>query len=235
MYQLIKRLFDIVSSGFAILVLLPFALPIMLLLFLTGEGKIFYRQERLGFKNKPFRILKFATMLENSPNMAGGEITLENDPRITPMGGILRKTKINELPQLWNVFRGEMSVVGPRPLMRVSYDLYTPQVQAIVYESRPGLTGIGSLIFRDEAALVEASGRDPREYYRNAIYPHKGKVEYWYFKHRSLWTDAKIIFLTAISIFAPSATFANKAFKDLPQFDPVGESPRLQEADEANL
>lgn len=231
MYPLIKRVFDITSSAAAILLLLPFLLPIMLLLCLTGEGKIFYRQERLGYKNQPFKILKFATMLEDSPNMAGGEITLEHDPRITPMGGFLRKTKINELPQLWNVLVGEMSIVGPRPLMQVSFEMYSPDVQKVVYESRPGLTGIGSLVFRDEAALVKASGVDPRQYYRNVIYPHKGKVEYWYYEHRSLWTDAKVIVLTAISILMPSAKVADSAFEELPQFDPVGSPSVLQQTD----
>ncbi|MGH1359573.1 MAG: sugar transferase [Burkholderiaceae bacterium] len=233
MYQAFKRLFDIVASGIAILLLLPFALPVMLLLRLTGEGKIFYRQERLGYKNQKFSILKFATMLEDSLNMPGGEITLDKDPRITPMGGILRKTKINELPQLWNVFVGDMSIVGPRPLMRVSFDMYSPEVQEIVYESRPGLTGIGSLVFRDEAGLVKASGEDPRAYYRNVIYPHKGALESWYFKNRSTWTDIKIIILTAVSILFPGSSFASSAFQGLPELDArLNESPTpVQEGD----
>src|SRR5690606_18591410 len=97
-----------------------------------------------------FNILKFATMLKNSPHMPGGEITLRNDPRLLPLGGFLRKTKINELPQLLNVLRGEMSLVGPRPLMEVSFEMYPAEFQEVVYESMPGLTGIGSLVFRDE-------------------------------------------------------------------------------------
>ncbi len=231
MYQAFKRLFDILSSGAAILLLLPMALPVMLLLRLTGEGKIFYRQERLGYKNQKFKILKFATMLEDSLNMPGGEITLDKDPRITPMGGILRKTKFNELPQLWNVFVGDMSVVGPRPLMQVSFDMYSPDVQKVVYESKVGLTGIGSLVFRDEAGLVRASGEDPRAYYRNVIYPHKGALERWYFEHRSAWTDTKIIALTAISIVFPGSNLACSAFRELPDFHLHEAQNPMQEGD----
>ena len=217
-YQRTKRLLDIAVSITAILVFLPFALPIMGLLRLTGEGKIFYAQERLGYKRKKFKILKFATMLEDSVNMPGGVITLTNDPRITPMGGFLRKTKINELPQLWNVLTGEMSIVGPRPLMQVSFDLYSPEVQAIVYESKPGLTGIGSLVFRDEAALAEASGMDPSVFYADVIYPHKGRLEQWYFENRSAGTDFKIIVLTFASLLWPARDYSGY-FDGLPLLD----------------
>ncbi len=219
MYAIAKRLFDIAVSASAILLLLPLLLPIVILLLLTGEGKVLYRQERLGYKNKPFKILKFATMLENSLNLPGGEITLKDDPRITPMGGFLRKSKINELPQLWNVLKGEMSIVGPRPLMPVSFMMYSPDVQLIVYESRPGLTGIGSLVFRDEVALVEASGKDPRTFYKNEIYPHKGALEQWYFENRSFLVDMKIITLTAICIIFPSIQIAESVFQGLPRFN----------------
>ncbi len=205
-----------VAAGTAILVLLPLALPIMLSLRLTGEGKVLFWQKRLGYRQSPFWMLKFATMLEDSPNMPGGILTLSNDPRITPMGGILRKSKINELPQLWNVLVGEMSIVGPRPLLKESFDLYSPEIQAVVYESRPGLTGVGSLVFRDEVALTEASREDPDRYYADVIYPYKGRLEYWYYENRSLWTDMKILLLTGLALFFPRVDFANKAFKDLP-------------------
>ena len=109
------RFFDILFSGIAILILLPFMIPIMIALKLTGEHDIFYLQERIGKNNKPFKVYKFATMLRNSPNMAGGLITKDKDPRILPMGNFLRKTKINELPQLLNIFLGQMSVIGYRP------------------------------------------------------------------------------------------------------------------------
>lgn len=216
MYLATKRLFDIVVSASAMALLLPFAIPLIIGLRLTGEGKIIYWQERLGYKQKRFHIAKFATMLQDSVNMPGGIITLTNDPRITPMGGFLRRTKINELPQLWNILVGQMSIVGPRPLMQVSFDMYTPPVQVVVYESRPGLTGIGSLVFRDEVALMEASGQDPDTFYAQVIYPHKGRLEQWYYENRSWGTDLKIIAFTAVSIVFPSWDAAASFFPDLP-------------------
>src|SRR5471032_1077079 len=100
---MLKRLFDILASGAALLVLSPLCIPIIVILRFTGEGEVFYRQTRIGRGGKPFSILKFATMRKNSAQMAGGDITIGNDPRILPVGGILRKTKINELPQLYNI------------------------------------------------------------------------------------------------------------------------------------
>ncbi|MDA8859511.1 sugar transferase, partial [Flavobacteriaceae bacterium] len=119
MYCVFKRIFDILSSGIAIIILIPLLIPVIIGLKLTGEGYIFYKQERIGYKNKPFLIWKFATMLKDSANMPGGIMTTKKDPRVTRMGGFLRKSKINELPQLFNIFFGHMSVVGPRPVMKV--------------------------------------------------------------------------------------------------------------------
>ena len=124
MYKLIKRIFDVLSSLIALIILSPLLLPIIILLRLTSEGEVFYFQERIGLHNKPFMIFKFATMLKNSSKMKGGYITVKNDPRLTFMGDFLRKSKINELPQLLNIFLGHMSVVGPRPVMRVSFESY---------------------------------------------------------------------------------------------------------------
>jgi len=160
MYKIIKRLGDFISSGIALIILSPFLIPIMIGLKLTGEGYIFYFQKRLGFKNIYFDIYKFATMLKNSPNLGTGSITLKNDPRITPMGGFLRKTKINELPQLINVFIGNMSIVGPRPLMQSDFDAYPKHVQKKVYNVKPGITGIGSLIFRDEECYFNENWKE---------------------------------------------------------------------------
>jgi len=222
MYLVAKRILDLILAGTATLILSPLLVPIAILLRFTGEGEVFYLQKRVGYKNKPFHIYKFATMLKNSPNMAGGEITLRNDPRLLPLGGFLRKTKINELPQLLNVLRGEMSLVGPRPLMQVSFDMYTLDVQTIVYESKPGLTGIGSLVFRDEERLVSEAtqaGDDPRRFYREVIYPYKGKLELWYYRNRGFRTDLKIIALTAWQIILPTSTIVRRMFKDLPSSD----------------
>jgi lipopolysaccharide/colanic/teichoic acid biosynthesis glycosyltransferase len=123
-------------------------------------------------------------------------------------------TKINELPQLINVFKGDMSIVGPRPLMDVSFKLYPEEVQKQIYNSKPGMTGIGSLIFRDEEKII-SDAEDPKAMYA-AIYPYKGALELWYQKNASLYTDFMIIFLTAWSILAPKNQLTHKIFKGLP-------------------
>ena len=220
MYYLIKRVFDILSSGISILILSPLIIPVIIGLKLTGEGYIFYKQERFGYKNKPFLIWKFATMLKDSASMPGGIMTTKNDPRITPMGGFLRKSKINELPQLFNIFFGSMSVVGPRPVMRVSFESYPNKVQKVIYNVRPGLTGIGSIIFRDEEELitnVKNNGGDTWSFYKDKIYPFKGELEIWYQNNISFFLDLKIIFITAWVIFNPNSKIYNKLFKDLPK------------------
>lgn len=214
MYKILKRFLDLLIASIALLLLSPILIPSIIILLLTGEHEVFYFQKRLGYKNKPFYIWKFATMLKNSPNIGTGEITLRNDPRVTSFGKILRMTKINELPQIINVFKGDMSLVGPRPLMEVSFKLYPEEVQQKIYNSRPGMTGIGSLIFRDEEKII-SDAADPREMYAK-IYPYKGALELWYQQHASLYTDFMIIFLTAWSIIFPSNKLVNKVFKDLP-------------------
>lgn len=150
MYKITKRIFDIVFASICLVILSPLFLVIIMILKFTGEHEIFFRQKRIGYMGEPFMILKFATMLKNSPTMGTKEITLRNDPRVTKVGRYLRITKLNELPQIINVILGDMSIVGPRPLMEISYKLYAPEVAKIIYSSRPGITGIGSIYFRDE-------------------------------------------------------------------------------------
>ena len=222
MYLIFKRFCDILFSSILLIILSPLLIPIMIGLKFTGEGYIFYKQERVGFKNKKFSILKFATMLKDSPNMAGGVITTKKDPRITPMGGFLRKSKINELPQLFNIFLGEMSFVGPRPVMSISFNAYPVDVQSVIYDVRPGLTGIGSIIFRDEEELITSvknNGDDTWVFYTDKIYPFKGKLEKWYQTNNNFITDIKIIFITAFVIFFPSSNIVYKTFKKLPKRD----------------
>ena len=220
MYKIIKRFFDFIFALVAILIISPLLIPIMIGLKLTGEGYIFYRQERVGYKNQLFSILKFATMLKDSPNMKGGAITMKRDPRITPMGHFLRKTKINELPQLFNVLNGEMSFVGPRPVMKKqSFDHYPADVQAVIYNVRPGITGIGSLIFRNEEELIteaKEAGLNPKEFYIHQIYPYKGQLEKWYQANQSFIIDLKILFLTGWYIIIPASQLAFKWFHGLP-------------------
>jgi len=220
MYNILKRSFDILTSGIAILILSPLLIPIIIGLKLTGEGYVFYKQERVGYENKPFLIWKFATMLKNSSKMPGGIMTTKKDPRITPMGGFLRKSKINELPQLFNIFFGNMSVVGPRPVMKVSFEAYPKEIQKVIYNVKPGLTGIGSIIFRDEEKLitdVKNNGVDLWEFYKGKIYPFKGKLEIWYQNNKSFSLDIKLVFITAWTVLNPSTQIVFRWFKDLPK------------------
>lgn len=219
MYLVIKRILDIICTGAGLIILTPFLAIVALLLSLTGERQVFYIQERIGRLNKPFGIIKFATMLKDSANIGSKTITTRNDPRITRVGKILRITKINELPQLINVLRGEMSLVGPRPLLPASFAKYKVEVQHVIAQQRPGITGIGSLVFRDEEKLVtqvKASGMDPLEYYKHHIYPYKGGLEVWYAHNISFVTDAKILLLTCWSIVFSKSEAVFKAFKSLP-------------------
>lgn len=214
MYKILKRLLDLLIAGIALILLSPVLIPVILILLVTGEKEVFYLQKRIGYKNEPFNIWKFATMLKNSPKIGTGEITLRNDPRVTKFGKWLRITKINELPQIINVLKGDMSIVGPRPLMPVSFRLYTIEVQEKIYDVKPGITGIGSLIFRDEERIVSGA-TDPKAMY-HTIFPYKAALEIWYQQHLSLYTDIIIIFLTGWSILFSDNRLVHKIFKDLP-------------------
>ena len=220
MYQFIKRVFDIIVSFIAILILLPLFIPIIILLRLTSEGEVFYFQKRIGMFNNPFMIFKFATMLKNSSKMKGGYITVKDDPRVTFMGNFLRISKINELPQLINIFLGHMSFVGPRPVMKESFDSYPRHIQKVIYNVKPGLTGIGSIIFRDEEEIItdfKNKGGDIWSFYKNQIYPFKGELEIWYQNNNSFLTDLKLIIMTAWVIIFPKSKIYYKYFKDLPK------------------
>ena len=217
MYIIFKRIMDVMFSILAIILLLPLFIPITLLLLLTAEGQVLYFQERLGYKNKPFQIWKFATMLKNSLQIGSGSITLKNDFRVTRVGKFLRKTKINELPQIVNILKGDISFVGPRPLILSSFEVYSESIQSKIYNVQPGLTGIGSIIFRDEESLLSAiKDEDPHVYYKRVIAPYKGDLELWYQKNRSLLTDFKILFITAWVVLFPSNLLVYKVFKDIP-------------------
>lgn len=209
------RFFDILFSGLAIIILLPFMIPIMIGLKLTGEHDIFYKQTRIGKGGKSFGVMKFATMLRNSPNMAGGVLTQKDDPRILPMGKFLRKTKINELPQLLNIFIGQMSVIGPRPQAKAHYDLYSDEVKAAIDTVAPGLSGLGSVAFRDEEDMLNAV-EDRDHFHDTVIAPYKGALEVWFVKHRTLGVYFKLIWLTVLAVIKPSSKAWRKSFKDLP-------------------
>ena len=213
----LKRLFDFILALIALIILSPFLIPICIILLLTGEHEVFYLQKRVGYKNSRFQIWKFATMMKNSSKMGTGSLTVRNDPRVLPIGKFLRKTKINELPQIVNVLIGNMSFVGPRPQMEVDFFKFPEHVQAVIYNSNPGITGIGSIVFRDEEKWISNAPGDKHEFYKNHIAPYKGELEIWYQKHLSFYTDFMLIFLTAWSIIAPESELVYRVFIDLPE------------------
>lgn len=217
MYLILKRIFDIILSSIAIILLSPIIILTIVILKLTGEGEIFYLQERVGYKTKSFMIYKFATMVKNSPNIGAGDVTLRNDPRVTKVGKFLRESKLNELPQLFNIFIGDISVIGPRPLMRVGFNRYSSNFQNSVYNVKPGLTGIGSIVFRDEERILTESELPPHKCYREIILPYKGELEMWYQTNCSLFLDLQLIFMTSWVILFPNSKLYEKWFKDLPK------------------
>ena len=214
MYLVLKRTLDIVLSLAALVVLSPFLLGIMLLLRFTGEGEVFFRQKRIGYQNRPFGLIKFVTMRRDSPK--SGTITVAGDPRILPVGRHLRKSKLNELPQLLNVLLGDMSIVGPRPLTDETFAYYPDDLRPLVYRCKPGLSGLGSLVFRDEEEILRNSGRDRITCYREDIAPLKGALEVWYHDHRSIGTDLKIILCTIIAVLIPRSGFYHRWFPGMP-------------------
>ena len=218
MYDFSKRLLDIVVSLLALIILSPLFLPVVIILRFSAEGYVFYFQERIGKDRVNFKIIKFATMLKDSPNLASGSITLAGDWRVTKPGKFLRKTKINELPQIINILKGDISLVGPRPLVTKTFTAYNEDVQSKIYNVKPGLTGIGSIIFRDEESIISAiTDEDPHEFYKRVIAPYKGELEMWYQSNNSFFLDLQLIFMTAWVIIVPTSKLYEKWFKDLPK------------------
>tara|TARA_B110000027_G_scaffold24527_1_gene26722 strand:- start:291 stop:956 length:666 start_codon:yes stop_codon:yes gene_type:complete len=218
MYNFFKRILDLVVSLIALIILLPIFIPIIIILRFSKEGEVFYFQERYGINNSKFQIWKFATMLKNSMNIGTGSITLQNDPRVTKIGSFLRKTKINELPQIINILKGDISLVGPRPLVTKTFKAYNDEVQSKIYNIKPGLTGIGSIIFRDEESIISTlNDEDPHRFYKRIIAPYKGELEMWYQNHNSFFLDLQLIFMTAWVILFPTSKLYEKWFKDLPK------------------
>lgn len=185
----------------------------MVLLRLTGEGEVFFRQARIGKDKVSFNLLKFATMLKNSELIGAGTVTIKDDYRVLPVGVILRKTKINELPQLFNIILGDMSIIGPRPLHSKQFSFYSEEDQLIISSVKPGLSGVGSIVFRDEEKILQSSN-NPDKTYRDKISPEKAKYEKWYVEQKSLLLYFKLIALTIIAVVF-SGFEMKKYFKDL--------------------
>ena len=219
------RILDILGAIFGLLALSPVLLPVMVVLKLTGEHDIFFRMKRVGRGGREFGMWKFATMLRNSPQMTGGTLTQKNDPRVLPFGRFLRKTKINELPQLINILTGEMSFVGPRPQVREHYGLYSDEVRKAIDGIRPGLTGIGSLVFRDEEDIlsdIETRGlsMSRNQFHDTVVTPYKGELERWYAGHRTLTTYVALILMTMWAVMCPRTKVYRRWFADLPAVPP---------------
>ena len=193
-----KRLFDIVSSGIGLLCLAPVFVVMAIWIKLDSRGPVFYRQTRVGRYGRDFRIFKFRSMRVGSDK--GRQITVgERDPRITRSGYFIRRYKIDELPQLINVFLGDMSVVGPRPEVRKYVDLYSEE-QRKVFQVRPGITDLASIKYRNENELLSQVD-DPDTYYIDVIMPDKFAINLEYIRHQSFMGDIKIIFNTLFKIF----------------------------------
>jgi lipopolysaccharide/colanic/teichoic acid biosynthesis glycosyltransferase len=194
-------------------------IPIMIGLKLTGEHYIFYGQTRVGRYDKDFKLLKFATMLKDSPNLPGGLYTSTNDSRMLPMGKFLRKTKINELPQLINILIGQMSIVGYRPTVREHYNAYPDYAKQKIYNSKPGLTGIGSIVFRNEEEILQRF-ENKKNFHQKIIIPYKSRLESWYVDNKNLSNYFKIIFITLLVVLRPNSDIWKKRFKGLPPIQP---------------
>mgnify|MGYP006091533281 CR=1 FL=1 len=209
------RVIDIVIASFLLVLLGPLLISCALILRFTGEREVLYLQPRIGKFGKPFMIVKFATMLKNSPNIASGNLTLRNDPRILPFGKILRASKFNELPQLLNIVNGDMSLVGPRPVTPDHFNGYSMHAQAKFSQVRPGLTGVGSIFFRSEEKFLEGVD-EPINFYANVIAPYKEALEMWYIDNSSFRLYIKIILVTARVVIFPGKFDFFKVFSSAP-------------------
>lgn len=212
-----KRVFDFTLSLFLIILLSPLLVPIGIILLCTGEHYIFFKHKRIGQGGQLFGLIKFSTMLVDSPNIGTGDFTLKNDPRVLPFGKYLRNTKINELPQLLNILKGDMSFVGPRPLAPKIFNNYKPEDQSWIIKMKPGLTGVGSIVFRNEEALSAQSKLSWEDCLRLEIMPYKARLEEWYNAHQNFLIDIMILFLTIWVVIFPASDLLFRLFKDLPE------------------
>lgn len=210
-----QRFFDIVLSVTALFILFPLFLFLMLLLRFTGEGEVFFLQERVGKDGKIFKIIKFATMIKESPSIGTGTITLKDDYRVLPVGKLLRKLKFNELPQIVNVLLGHMSIVGPRPQTRMCFEAFPQIAKDLIIKVRPGISGIGSLVFHDEEMIL-SNKTNPINFYNETIARYKGDLEIWYVLNNNMSIYFKIIGLTLWIVFFPTSNHVWKVFRYLP-------------------
>jgi len=210
------RFFDLLFSFFLLILLFPLLLLVCIWNVLTGEHEIFYKQIRIGKNGKQFEIIKFATMLKNSSELGTGGFTEFNDSRFLPLGSFMRKTKINELPQLLNILRGEMSLVGFRPLTKGSFNRVLDIGDKTTYSNMPGITSPASIFLRNEEQIL-MKVEDKQKYYDEHILPFKVSLDEWWAKNNSVFNYFAILFLTALSLFLPFHLLPIKILRNLPK------------------
>lgn len=210
-----KRLMDVLASLSALLLLSPILVIVSFGLLCTGENRVFFRQRRVGKGGGEFDLLKFTTMYDSVANRADGGMAVDSDPEVFPLGRLLRRTKLNELPQLWNVLRGDMSLVGPRPLTWKTLDKYDADLRTIILKQRPGLTGAASLVFRDEEEILARAGSRRAEVFNTELLPRKQRIEAWYAARANLRLDLELAFATAVAVLSSSNAVAQRMFPEL--------------------
>ena len=208
------RLFDILFALIAITLLLPLFMAVSLVLLIFDQHQVFFFQDRIGQYGKKISIIKFVTMKPGSELLSGH--TINNDPRVTRIGRFLRQTKINELTQLLNVLKGEMTLIGYRPLVEETFVHYAPEVKQALWFMKPGLSGIGSIIFRDEEKLI-SNQKGLNTFYIEVITRYKGDLELWHSKNLSIRNYFILIILTIYSVIKNDNRMLYKIFNDLPK------------------
>jgi len=207
----IKILIDLFLALILLIFLSPIFVVVIILLKFSGEGEIFFFQKRIGYKMKNIKIFKFATMLKNSPEIGDKLYTAENDKRILKIGKFLRQTKLNELPQIINILVGNMSIVGPRPLVEETFNFYSETGKQKITYVKPGITGLSSIFFSKEDKLLK-NVLDKKDFYKKEIAPIKEKLEIFYVDNISLFLDIKIIVCTFLKLIGFSNFILIKFF-----------------------
>jgi lipopolysaccharide/colanic/teichoic acid biosynthesis glycosyltransferase len=195
----VKRLFDVVASGIGLIAASPVLVPMIVLVWLQDRKSPFYVAARVGKNERPFRMVKLRSMVVNADS-SGVDSTSADDRRITPIGRVIRRMKLDELTQLWNVLLGDMSMVGPRPNVKRETDLYTP-LERTLLSVKPGITDFASIVFSDEGDILQGEV-DPDVAYNQLIRPGKSRLGLFYLEKRSAWIDLQLCCLTAVSIFS---------------------------------
>ena len=217
MYPFLKRGADIIFSILGILISAPLLLISIFLIFTSGETSPLYISYRMGKDGELFRMFKLRTMSRARPSKS--PLTAYNDNRINFFGRFLRFSKIDELPQFFNILNGDLSFVGPRPMLPEVYIFYSDKTRKKLNAIRPGVTGIGSIVFRNESDLFKKVKGSHEKFYKDNIAPAKADLELWYTKNRSFVIDFKILALTMVALFYGQVKSLKRYFKNLPTTD----------------